>query len=103
MLRELAKAGDLHLASDSSTNDGDRSTFAVCISLMDGTTFHLSLHEASELSHDSEHAELCCLLVFLFCISNLLSDTRHASILLYCNNKETIDYASNPFLGTTPR
>ena len=102
LLKKLAEEGDLHLASDGSAKDGDRSTFSVCISSTDMTTLHISAHEANGIPHDSGRAELYGLLVLVCYTSDLLSALPDISLNLYCDNLEAVNYALDPYLGKTP-
>ena len=102
ILRALAVDGELHAASDGSAKDGDRSTFAVCFSSTDMTVFHVSSHEAAGLPHDSGRAELYGLLLIVIFLSSTLDGLDVGPIPIYCDNLEALNFAKDPYMGTTP-
>ena len=102
VLRSLAINGELHLACDGSAKDGDRSTFAVCLSSTDMTAFHLSSHEVVGLPHDSGRSELLALLVLVAYTSTLLQGIPDLSVNLYSDSLESLRFARDPYLGRTP-
>ena len=102
-LCDLANDGELHAASDGSAKNGNKSTFSVCLSSSDMTTFHISAHEARGLPHDSGRAELHGLLIIVAYLSKTLRLSSAQEVPVYCDNLESLNFAKDPFLGTTPK
>ena len=105
-LLDRIENGDLVLGSDGSADHSNLATFSVTLASTDLTTIHTSSHEAKGKPCDSGRAELFGVLTLSLYVKTL---TKHhgvevrSPIPLYCDNKETVEFAATRWVGTTPR
>ena len=72
----------------------------------DMTSIHTSSHKVYGGPCDSGRAEMIGNVVILYYLTELMeymNPVDHKPIMIYCDNMEAVNFATNTWLGTTPR
>ena len=106
VIKRLIEEDDLVTGSDGSALFSERATFAVTMASRDLTAIHTSAHETMGYPYDSGRAELFGILVLAVYIEAFTRVYRLGgsnAIPMYCDNKEAVRFAQDPWIGATPK
>ena len=105
-IADLISAQELVAGSDGGDDQNGRIVFAITLTSEDLTEVHTSSHEIIGGPKDSGRAEMMGIMTTVIYLCHILEWYRmpnDTKITIYCDNRETVDFSNQLWLGTTPR
>ena len=105
-IAELMRDGKLVAGCDGGDNQNGRIVFNMTLASEDLLDIHSSSHEILGGPKDSGRAETMGIMITVIYLCHVIEWyglTRETKVMIYCDNREAVDFSNHLWMGTTPR